>query len=287
MKMQKYTIQNQLTVFKEELKEFYPDFEIESIAYLVLKKVLKLNRTQILLNKNKELENDEHGEITKILNELKKHKPIQYILGETEFYGLNFKMDERVLIPRQETEELVDWIITDNKNKEGIKIMDIGTGSGCIAICLAKKIPGSSIFGIDISDGALALAIENTLKNNTLVKFIKFDILEPKTQKFKKFDIIVSNPPYIAESETAELAKNVLLYEPGLALFVKDSNPLLFYEKIGDFAINHLNPHGKLYFEINERYGKKIIELLRNKGFADIQLKKDINGKDRMVRGIY
>jgi release factor glutamine methyltransferase len=215
------------------------------------------------------------------LDELKLGKPIQYILGECEFYGLNFKVNNDVLIPRPETEELVDLIIGENKNSK-INILDIGTGSGCIAITLQKKLPLASVSAMDISENALALAKENALLNNVEINFLKDDALQLDHLKYSKFDVIVSNPPYIANAEKNEMSNQVLDFEPHLALFVEDIEPLIFYDKISGFALSNLSPKGKLYFEINQNLSAETLKLLLDKGFT-AEIIKDINGNDRII----
>jgi release factor glutamine methyltransferase len=231
-----------------------------------------------------------------VLSELKKEKPIQYILGETEFYGLPFLVNENTLIPRPETEELVEWIIKSTKyeiQSTKLRILDIGTGSGCIAISLAKNFPNAEVSAIDVSEKALATAKKNAEINKVEVDFINVDILkindlvELPTSNFQlptQFDIIVSNPPYVRNLEKAEIKSNVLEYEPHLALFVEDTDALLFYRKIAQLAQQNLSENGKLFFEINQYLGKETVELLEDLGFKNIELKKDIYGNDRMIR---
>jgi len=216
---------------------------------------------------------------------LKKHVPIQYILGETEFYGLPFRVNDSVLIPRPETEELVDWIRSENNRNEALNILDIGTGSGCIAIALKHEFPNAAVEAFDISDKALETARSNAGLNKLDVEFSKVDILNVADQS-KKWDIIASNPPYIPELEKSEIEANVLEHEPHLALFVPDNDPLLFYRHIALFAKKQLNPNGKLYFEIHRDYGKECMELLASLGFSEIELRKDISGNNRMIRSV-
>ena len=218
-----------------------------------------------------------------IINRLKNREPIQYILGETEFYGLRFKIDENVLIPRQETEELVEWIISDNINYNDCTILDIGTGSGCIAVTLASKLTHASVYAWDISSGALSVAAENADRHGVNVKMSKQDVLKEIVVS-DRYDVIVSNPPYILESEKSEMEDNVLLFEPHQALFVTNDNPLLFYHRISDIANNLLNVGGHLYFEINRGMGDEIVRLLINKGYSNVQMRKDISGNQRMVK---
>jgi release factor glutamine methyltransferase len=220
-----------------------------------------------------------------ILEKLKIQIPIQYIIGTTHFYGLEFIVDENVLIPRPETEELVDWIVKLNSKlskKKNLKILDIGTGSGCIAVSLAKNIPNSEVFAIDVSEKALAIAKKNAILNKVPVTFLHKNILETKDLN-QKFDIIVSNPPYVRNLEKAEIKPNVLDNEPHLALFVPDNDPLIFYKKIAELAAANLNPNGQLFFEINQYLGKETQELLEYIGLKNIELRKDIYGNDRMI----
>jgi release factor glutamine methyltransferase len=215
-------------------------------------------------------------------NRLQHFEPIQYILGETEFYGLPFKVTPATLIPRPETEELVDWILA-HYNKNHKTLLDIGTGSGCIAITLAKNLPSLEISAMDISEETLKIASENAKDHKVGVIFSKVDILNALALP-QKYDIIVSNPPYVRNSEKKNMQKNVLDYEPTMALFVEDDNPLLFYSKIAALAKNYLNPKGFLFFEINEYLGKEVIQLLKRESFSEIELKKDFFGKDRMIK---
>jgi release factor glutamine methyltransferase len=219
-----------------------------------------------------------------ILEPLKKEIPIQYLLGKTSFYGLDFEVNNHVLIPRSETEELVEWIIqsTSKLEKKDLKILDIGTGSGCIAISIAKNLPSASVFAIDVSENALATAHKNAERNKVNITFINQNILETEDLK-QQFDIIVSNPPYVRHLEKAEIKKNVLDNEPHLALFVEDNDALIFYRKIAALAQKNLSPNGKLYFEINQYLGKEMIALLEKMNFKNIELRKDIYGNDRMI----
>ena len=218
------------------------------------------------------------------LERLRQHEPIQYIIGETEFFGLPFLVNEHTLIPRPETEELVAWILEDTKNNdEVLEVMDIGTGSGCIAISLAKELKNARVSGSDISEGALEIARLNAKKNTVQVNFKAQDILA--TEKLiGTFDIIVSNPPYVRELEKKMMQNNVLVFEPDTALFVSDKDPLVFYRKIAQLALSHLKEGGYLYFEINEYLGAEMKELMRQIGFTNCLIKKDIYGKERMMR---
>ena len=272
------------TQFTEALNSIFDDQEIDSFFYIILEAFHKLKRIDLALNPNLELNTVQLLQWETVLTDLKKQKPIQYILGETEFFGLPFYVNENTLIPRPETEELVDLIIKDLK-KEGLqdlKILDIGTGTGCIAISLAKNIPNALVFALDVSEKALAIAEKNAVLNDVNVSFLHQNILEIKNLN-KKFDIIVSNPPYVRNLEKHEIHKNVLEYEPHLALFVEDYDALLFYRKIAELAKKNLSKNGKLYFEINQYLGKETIDLLDSLDFQNIQLKKDIYGNDRMI----
>jgi release factor glutamine methyltransferase len=268
---------------RKELAGIYPKGEIESLIFLIFEKLKGYSRTQFLLANEEKLNENDLSEIGKIVARLKNHEPIQYILGVTEFYGLPFRSVPGVLIPRPETEELVQWIIQEN-NYSKPTILDIGTGTGCIAISLQKNIPQSTVLACDISPVCLKTVSENSELNSTEVSVFQYDILNntPKIS-FPMLDIIVSNPPYIREKEKSLIEKNVLEHEPELALFVPDEMPLIFYERIADLSKIHLKNQGRLYFEINEAFGRECCDMLQEKGFSQIVLKKDINGKDRMI----
>lgn len=216
-----------------------------------------------------------------ILSQLKSGKPIQYVLGETIFYGLKFSVNKNTLIPRPETEELVHLIIGENKNQP-ISILDIGTGSGCIAITLQKKLPLTNVFGFDIDENAITLAKQNAKLNKVNIGFSLADALHLHPKNYPKYDIIVSNPPYVTHTEKATMCSEVLDFEPHLALFVPDENPLIFYDCISDFALTNLSPQGKLYFEINQHLGLATQKMLEHKGFS-ATLIKDINGNHRII----
>ena len=223
-------------------------------------------------------------QIGEIVNRLLTHEPIQYILGEAYFYGLKFSVSPDVLIPRAETEELVDWIISEEKDPYK-RLLDIGTGSGCIPISIDKNSATEQIEGWDISEEALKLARYNAERNSSKVQFSRHDIFDTTSvSESPKWDVIVSNPPYVLMEESALMEKNVTDFEPHLALFVPDNDPLIFYRAIAQFAAVHLQPHGSLYFEINEKMGEQTAGLLREHGFKDILTRKDLEGKDRMLR---
>ena len=282
--------------FIQELSSIHGADEAESFFYLILEDQKQLKRIDLALNSDLVFSDSDLDYWNSILKELKKEIPIQYLLGKAHFYGLEFEVNENVLIPRPETEELVDWIIETKKSEvrsQNLRILDIGTGSGCIAISLAKNIPNAQVFAIDVSEKALATAQKNAEMNQTEVHFIKTDIL--KTDDFEnlptsnfqlptQFDIIVSNPPYVRNLEKEEIKKNVLDYEPHLALFVADDNALIFYRKIAELAQKNLAPNGQLFFEINQYLGKEMIVLLENMNFKNVELRKDIYGNDRMTR---
>ncbi len=280
------TIKSIQDLFKEELKTIYPQREIEGIIYILLEHLLNYSKIDIQLNKNEKIEQNIFDQISSALQDLKKSLPIQYIIGETEFYDLTFKVNEHTLIPRQETEELVHAIINENKIVAP-KILDIGTGSGCIPVVLAHSIVGANVSSVDISEGAIVIAKENATLNNVTIDFHHCNFLKWDEYSWKKgYDIIVSNPPYVKESEKELMEENVLAYEPHTALFVDDEDPLIFYRRIAEFAQVHLKKGGKLYFEINEALGQEMIELQKSLGFSSIRLMKDLNGRDRMTSAV-
>jgi release factor glutamine methyltransferase len=280
MKIKDYKIK-----FIKSLLPFYDEMEAESFFYLILENRYQLRRIDLALDADKEFSEAEISNWNVILEKLKTQIPIQYILGTTHFYGSEFIVDENVLIPRPETEELVDWIVKLNSKlskKRDLKILDIGTGSGCISISLAKNVLNSSVFAIDVSEKALAVAEKNASLNKVTVTFLHKNILETNHLD-QKFDIIVSNPPYVRNLEKTEIKPNVLENEPHLALFVPDNDPLIFYKKIAELAAANLNPNGQLFFEINQYLGKETQDLLESLGLKNIELRKDIYGNDRMI----
>lgn len=272
--------------FIDALSPVYDLIEAESFFYLILEEKKQLKRIDLALQPDLQFTVEEMGEWNALLDSLLREVPVQYLLGKTHFYGLEFEVNPNVLIPRQETEELVDWIIKScrafDKNKK-LKILDIGTGSGCIAISLAKNISSAQVFALDVSPKAVATARQNALNNAVDIQFIEQNILE--TQDLEQtFDIIVSNPPYVRELEKVEIKKNVLDHEPHLALFVEDTDPLLFYRKIAQLALKNLNASGQLYFEINQYLGKDMVSLLQELTYKNILLQKDIYNNDRMIK---
>ncbi|MDO6759095.1 peptide chain release factor N(5)-glutamine methyltransferase [Tamlana sp. 2_MG-2023] len=270
--------------FHQELDALYATEEVNSFFYTLIDAFYKVSRIDLAMETEMSIEDDEA--IHKALKQLKKYKPIQYIIGETEFYGLPFKVNKNVLIPRPETEELVEWILKHNNENDKINILDIGTGSGCIAISLAKYLKNASVYALDVSKAALEVAKTNAELNAVNVTFIEADILTSKTVHDIKFDIIVSNPPYVREQEQILMKPNVLENEPHLALFVKDDNALQFYKAITVFSVENLVDQGKLLFEINEFLGNEMIRLLQKYEFSNIELKQDIFRKDRMIKGV-
>ena len=270
-------VSNIIPYFIKQLNGIADEREIISWAYISIDHCLDYNRSDCIIHAEKQITTALSNRFKQIIAALKTNKPLQYILGKTEFYGLKFIVNEHTLIPRPETEELVDWILKEAFSSA----LDIGTGSGCIPIVLAKNT-NAIISAIDVSEDALVVAKENAKINEVKINFFRQDIL--KTTTLPKVDVIVSNPPYVLESEQELMLDNVLEYEPNLALFVADNNPLLFYKKIGELAAKSLNCGGKLYFEINEKYGNEILKMLRKIGFVDIALKKDINDKNRMLK---
>lgn len=268
---------------KTSLQAIYSDNELNSISNLLIAHITGFTRTNIILNKNTKFSDNQRLQLEIFVDELKSHKPVQYVLGQTEFYGLPFKVNPAVLIPRPETEELVEWIQTSSLPQKSYKILDIGTGSGCIAITLKSIFTTSEVSAFDISEDALEIAKINSVLNNCNVDFRKVDILQPQTTA-DKWDIIVSNPPYVPETEKSDILPHVLNFEPHSALFVPDKKPLLFYETIATFALQHLSKDGMLFFEIHRDFGKQTVQLLKKLGFSDIILRKDLSGNDRMVR---
>ena len=280
------TIKHYRDYFIQELTPLNDVGEAESFFYLILEAKHQLQRVDLALQPDLAFSESELKIWSSILEQLKKEIPIQYILGVTHFYGLEFEVNSAVLIPRPETEELVDWIVQKSKiknQKSTIKILDIGTGSGCIAIALAKNLSNAQVFALDVSEQALATAKTNAEKNQVQLSFIHQSILETEDLG-QQFDVIVSNPPYVRELEKLEIKKNVLENEPHLALFVEDNDALIFYRKIAQLAQKNLNSEGQLYFEINQYLGQEMLDLLRKMGFKNCELRKDIYGNDRMIQ---
>ncbi|QXP70499.1 peptide chain release factor N(5)-glutamine methyltransferase [Polaribacter sp. R2A056_3_33] len=286
------TLQNFRVFFNSELSTMYPKTEIDSFFFMLIELKLNLQRIDTVLKPDFLIDESILSELKNIVKRLQKEEPIQYILGETEFYSLPFLVDENTLIPRPETEELVEWVINEiqeirSKNQDNkLNILDVGTGTGCIPISLAKNLNNVSISAIDVSLEALKKAKQNAILNKVDITFLEIDILKAKELP-KKYDFIISNPPYVRELEKIEINNNVLQNEPHLALFVDDENPLIFYKKIADLAKQDLTKNGLLFFEINQYLGKETVDMLHQKGFKNIELKKDFSGNDRMIKATY
>lgn len=278
--------------FTSELIDQFPKTEIQSFFNILIEEYLNLQRIDLITQPHFSILEEKLEDLFAALNRLKDQEPIQYILGKTEFYGLPFHVNQEVLIPRPETEELVDWILNEvsklqsSNAAKSIKILDIGTGSGCIPITLNKYLPSAEISAIDVSERAIEMAKKNSELNDTNVQFILKDILSSSILN-EQYDVIVSNPPYVRELEKVEMNENVLDYEPDLALFVSDQDPLVFYRKIASLAKDHLTKKGLLFFEINEHLGEEMIELLNQLGYSSIELRKDLFGKDRMIKASF
>ena len=283
------------THFFDSLKNSQDEQEIESFFFILTEYLHNLKRVDVALNPNFELSEEEVEKWNAILSELQQEKPIQYITGEAWFYGLRFEVNENTLIPRSETEELVEWILNSSitQHPTPINILDIGTGTGCIPISLKANLSQANVSAIDVSEKALEVAKRNAELNKVEVNFIQANILEVEdlsqlpssiTHHLSSYNIIVSKPPYVRNLEKQEIKKNVLNYEPHLALFVEDTDALLFYRKIAQLALKNLSPNGLLFFEINQYLGRETVELLENLGFKNIELKKDIYGNDRMIK---
>ena len=274
-------------IFKTSLSKLYDTGESDAITRNVLMEVLNFESSDWVLLGKKMVSLDNEIKLHQILNRLLQHEPMQYVLGFAWFCDLKLKVNKHTLIPRPETEELVDWIVKENKIASAT-ILDIGTGSGCIAIALATKIKSAKITAIDISKHALQIAAENALTHQVKIVFEEKNILTQNKSEFdeKIVDIIVSNPPYVLATEKQSMHQHVLDFEPHQALFVPDNDALIFYKAIIEYAKIHLHPTGKLYFEINETKAAEVVELLKQNDFMDTQIKKDLQGKDRMVVGV-
>lgn len=280
------TIRQAYDQFTAMLQQRYDEHEARSITGLVFEEVLGFDTIRLITDDKELLPASYFEQLDLLLHQLMEYKPVQYVLGKAFFYGLVFRVNEQVLIPRPETEELVQWILQDLERnpRKGLRLLDIGTGSGCISVTIKKNSPGTRVHALDISPGALRTAAENARLIGVDVYFTETDILQADTFDFSPLDVIVSNPPYVRHSEKAIMGKNVLDYEPHLALFVDDEDALLFYERIADVALKNLAPMGALYLEINEAKGEEVVEMLGRKGFAHVELRQDLPGKDRMVK---
>ncbi len=290
MQTTSHTIQSVITFYKSELADIYTESELQNIINWILEKQLKLSSTDIISKREISIAQADIKELERMCAELKAHRPIQYVLGEAEFYHLKFKVNESVLIPRPETEELVDLIIKKFKTHSTLNILDIGTGSGCIPIAIKKNIPNANVYGLDISKDALEIAKHNAEKNNVEVNFFQKDVLSDtiaedilKQTNNQKIDLIISNPPYVLESEKEGLQNRVKDYEPNLALFVNDKDPILFYRKIATLTGNIGAEKASLYFECHTNYAKSISNLLKAEDFGNTTLFKDLAGLNRFV----
>lgn len=281
------------SVFTKQLSSVYPQSEIDSFFFILIEEILGFKRIDSVLKADFLIPSDVLNQLQNITERLLKEEPIQYIIGNTEFYGLPFLVNKNTLIPRPETEELVEWIITEvseahGKNIINFSILDIGTGTGCIPISIKRNLPNTIVSAIDVSSEALKVARKNAKLNTVEINFIEQDILYTddlnQVLDSKKIDIIVSNPPYVRNLEKVEIKNNVLENEPHLALFVEDNNSLIFYDKIANLAVKHLTKNGLLFFEINQYLGNETVEMLTKKGFKNIELKKDFVGNDRMIK---
>jgi release factor glutamine methyltransferase len=278
------TIKDIRFYLSRELAGIYKGPEIRVLADILIKTVTGTTKLHDLYDKSYVITEKQAGKVLGITEELKTRRPIQYIIGETTFYNCAIKVNNSTLIPRSETEELVDLIIKENRDYKG-EIIDIGSGSGCIAIALAVNLPSARVTGIEISDDAISIARENAVSNKANVSFVKGDIFSLEGEMFSKAGIIVSNPPYVRNSEKSQMNKNVLDFEPHLALFVSDSDPLIYYKAILKLADTILLPAGYLYFEINEAMGNSLIELFKAFDYVHIEIVLDINDKERIIKG--
>lgn len=288
MKISSNSVRDCRKYYAGELEKIYGSNEANALIMILLEHYFGIDRMKIALEPEMRLSESEMLTLHFAVKELLKNKPVQYILGETEFCGMRFMVDENVLIPRPETEEMVMMIAhsVETMCTSSVHILDIGTGSGCIAISLAKLLKDSVVTAVDVSEKALEVAKKNAEANDVDVNFIKDDILNPKKPELidNQYDIIVSNPPYVCESEKAEMRANVLDYEPSTALFVSDNDPLVFYRKILEFAKKSLKPDGEVWFEINEKFGTEMNNLCQEKGFQNVEIIKDFRERDRILR---
>jgi release factor glutamine methyltransferase len=280
-----YTVGAFISAAKSDLLLLYNSSECQQIILLLLEDVKGYSKSDVNSHINDELTDEEWKKLFLYLEDLMLGKPVQYVLGHAWFSGMKFMVNENVLIPRPETEELCEWILAEADLKKENSILDIGTGSGCIAVALKKKWPEAKVSALDISEGALQVARQNAQLNNTDITFLKGDILLKRYFEVAqtKFDIIVSNPPYVRKTEMVGMNASVKNYEPHLALFVEGEDPLIFYSAIADFAKQRLNSNGKLFFEINQEFGEQVVKLLKEKDFSKVELRKDMSGNDRMI----
>jgi release factor glutamine methyltransferase len=278
------TIEQSYTDFLQRLKNIYDEREASNIADWVFESIAGIKRLDRIMNRQRVMDDSIIKKLDDTLSQLLQHKPLQYILGEAWFYKMRFFVNESVLIPRPETEELIEWIVKEVKGKkEALKIIDVGTGSGCIAIALKRELPNKKVFAIDVSSDALTVAKQNAAALSADIEFIQTDFLnEGSWPQLSSFDVIVSNPPYIPANEKNKIKKNVVDYEPGMALFVDDNDTFIFYRKIASFASSHLNEGGKIFVEVHEEYAYEVSKVFTANNFTTI-IKKDIFGRDRMI----
>lgn len=269
---------------EKDVKSHYSSREIDTMLLWLLEHIVQITQVDILLNKEVDLSDSQQKDLTQAIQRLNQEEPIQYIIGEAEFYGRPFLVNPSVLIPRHETEELVHYIIKENQNTPNLQILDIGTGSGCIAITLAKELKQAEVWAIDYSEDALLTAKQNAFLLNASVNFQHQNILK-SSFKENAFTIVVSNPPYVLKSEAATMRQNVLQYEPASALFVEDADPLLFYRRISELCRQILKPAGRLYFETNERYASEVASIMERQQFNGISIRTDMQSKNRFVTG--
>ena len=270
---------------RQALSGHYPDTEASALAKWILTEVFHFSAVDLYAGKDMNFSTNETSKLEDILTRLKRYEPLQYILGQAFFCSLPFYVTSDVLIPRPETEELVEWITDDYAKKERVRVLDIGTGSGCIPVALSKRLKKAEVFSWDVSEKALDIARRNVLLNQVEVKLEQVDVLSGIYPRIK-VDILVSNPPYIAEKERKDMEPNVLDWEPGLALFVPDDDPLVFYRRIGELGMDSLVEGGSLYYEINRAYGAETVRLLEDMGYEKVELRKDLSGNDRMIKAV-
>lgn len=269
------------------LKKIYPEQEAKTLLEILFEDLLDISRVEMLTGPRERLSESEMLTIHFAVSDLLKNRPVQHIIGKAEFFGLILQVDHNVLIPRSETEELVAWILDETVQKSGLRVLDIGTGSGAIALALKNERPEWDVWALENSDKALEAARKNARNYNLQIHFLQTDILdEISREKLSAFDIIVSNPPYVTESDKAEMQPNVLDFEPAEALYVPDENPLLYYRVISNFAVKNLRKQGKIFLEINEKFGSEMIQLLEDHGFVNIILRKDLRDRHRMIMGV-
>lgn len=278
----KLTLPDMHRLFRTGLSGYYPEGEIRNIFYLAAEQLLNYSKIDILLNDRKPISEADALNFQQVLERLRNWEPIQYVLGYTLFYGITVKTDSRALIPRPETEELVQWMLQNEKKKPDT-VLDLGTGTGCIAIALALQWPGTAVSACDIAEETLQLAKENALLNKALVDFFLFDMLRETPALSRRYHLMVSNPPYVTEGEKSLMRPNVLGHEPGIALYVPDSDPLVYYRGLALLARKYLHDGGALYLEINEQFPREVVKLLKNSGLYGVEVKTDLNGKSRMV----